>query len=224
MSSCPHRPDFPICVAARASRLSRLQLQEVLSELQCHLLQAAFQPLYVTTHGDHDQKRSLRDLDKTDFFTREIDALLLNRVCRAAIHSAKDLPDPLSAGLVVVALTRGVDPADALVLRDGETFEGLPAGAKIATSSLRREEVVRRLRSDLCFVDIRGVIEVRLKQLDDCLVDGVVMAEAALLRLGLERNRLRLPGESAPHQGRLAILARDDDLQMRQLFACIDDR
>ena len=118
------------------------------------------------TTGDKDQKTSLRTLEKTDFFTKEIDELQLAGGCRISIHSAKDLPDPLPKGLTMVALTQGVDPSDSLVLRENETIESLPHGAKMGTSSARREKNIRDLRSDFICVDVRGNIQARLALLD----------------------------------------------------------
>lgn len=214
-----------IIVGARSSPLSRAQVDEVLQELHRHHPDITFKPLYIATMGDIDQVTSLRDLDKTDFFTKEIDLLLVTGRCRIAIHSAKDLPEPIPDGLEIVALTRGINPSDVLVMREGDAFDTLPKKAKIATSSARREEVVRKMRPGLTFVDLRGTIGQRLALLDSYEVDGVVVAEAALIRLGLTHiNRIRLPGETAPGQGRLAVLARGDDDEMRSLFSCIDAR
>ncbi|MCC5832021.1 MAG: hydroxymethylbilane synthase [Chlamydiales bacterium] len=201
-----------IKVGARDSNLSRRQVEEVQAEY-AHLL---FEPVYVKTVGDRDRTTSLRILDKTDFFTREIDEMLLRGECRIAIHSAKDLPEPLPKGLELIKLTKGVDPSDSLVMRKGER---LSKAFVIATSSVRREEMVRTLTEDLFFVDIRGTIEERLAKLESGEVDGVVIAEAALIRLGLtDLNRIRLPGETAPLQGQLAILARKGDREMHSLF------
>lgn len=159
----------------------------------------------------------MRTVEKgSDFFTREVDALVRSGRCRLAIHSAKDLPDPLPEGLFLAALTRGVDPSDSLVLR---TPSRLPQGARIATSSLRREERVRELyqKEDMAlhFVDLRGTIDERLALLEKGEVEGVVVAEAALIRLGLTTlPRIRLPGPSVPLQGRLALLTRPEDEEM----------
>jgi porphobilinogen deaminase len=121
---------------------------------------------------------------------------------------------------VIVALTKGVDPSDSLVLREKETLFSLPPFARIATSSKRREAAVKELRPDFCFVDIRGSIDARLSHLDRGDIDGVVIAEAALIRLGwTHRNRLRLEVETAPLQGKLAILIREGDDEMKHLFA-----
>ncbi len=217
MPSCVSRA---ISVAARDSLLSQAQVQEIGAELPRVLLE----PVWVKTYGDCNLQISLKGMEKTDFFTREVDALVLQGICQAAIHSAKDLPDPLPAGLTLVALTKGVDPSDALVFRDGESLLSLKAGAKVGTSSVRREETVYRLRPDLVCVDIRGTIQQRLALLDGGVVDALVMAEAALLRLQLSRNRMILPGITAPLQGRLAVVARVGDENTASLFRAVDAR
>ena len=141
------------------------------------------------------------------------------KTVRLGIHSAKDLPDPMPVGLCIAAITQGVDPRDVLVLREGETLWGLESGAWIATSSERREEAVRSLRADLCFKDLRGTIAERLRLLETRAADGVVIAEAALIRLHLTHlNRLYLPGPTVEGQGKLAIVCREEDTEMRQLW------
>jgi len=203
-----------ILVGARDSPLSRAQFREVQSSISVQI-----EPVWVETSGDLDRKKSLRDLDKSNFFTKELDEMLLRGEIRAAIHSAKDLPDPIACGLSVIALTQSIDSRDVLVFREGETLETLPRNARIGTSSMRREDVVKALRSDLSFVDVRGNIGERLSLLDQRFVDGVVVAEAALIRLQLQSlNRIFLPGNTAAHQGRLAIVARTGDHEMQTLF------
>lgn len=224
-NNCSSTDSMMISVGARSSPLSRVQVQEILEELHQYYPSIFFEVSYVMTYGDKDRQTSLRDLERTDFFTREVDEMVLDGRCRIGIHSAKDLPIPLSDGLVVVCLTNGIDPSDSLVLRPGESVDLLPAGAKIATSSLRREEMVRQLRVDLQFCDIRGTIAERLAILERDEVDGVVIAEAALIRLGLTHlNRIKLPGETVEGQGKLAVVARIEDGEMRQLFAPLDSR
>lgn len=209
-----------IIAGARSSPLSRAQFEEAATEIHSLHPQITLEPIWVETIGDLDQKTSLRNLDKIDFFTRELDQMLLRGEVRIAIHSAKDLPEPLCKGLSLVALTRGVDPRDSLVFREGETLETLPKGAIIATSSIRREETVKRLRGDLQFIDLRGNINERLKKLQNREADGIVVAEAALIRLKLTHlNRIFLPGDTAPRQGQLAILARSGDEEMKHLFS-----
>lgn len=210
-------------VGARDSKLSRAQVEEVQRELQFHHPHVALEPIWLKTLGDKDLTTSLRTLGKTDFFTKEIDVLLLNNQCRVAIHSAKDLPEPMPTGLVVIALTKGVDPADVLVFRSGENLSTLSKGALIGSSCERRDSMVKALRSDLRCVDVRGTVDRRLFLLDTGIIDGLVAAEAGLIRLGLtHRGRICLEGESAALQGRLAIVACQDDLEIAQLFSCLN--
>jgi hydroxymethylbilane synthase len=211
-----------IFVGARDSRLSRAQVKEVEEELKKQGQEVSFKPVWIETPGDRDLVTSLTSLDKTDFFTKDIDQRQLAGEIRIAIHSAKDLPDPLPEGLRIVALTRGIDQSDVLVLRKGESLEELPVGAKIGTSSLRRIEALKELRSDFSSVDIRGTIDQRLLQLMTHKVDGVILAKAALIRLNLNRlNMIPLEGPVALHQGRLAVVAREEDADMGLLFSLI---
>jgi hydroxymethylbilane synthase len=219
------KPLVKYIVGGRGSPLSKIQIEEVQTLLKVHAPHVDLQPLWVETRGDKDRKTSLRTLGQTDFFTKEIDELLLKGICRLAVHSAKDLPEPLPPGLAMAALTEGLDSSDSLVLRDGQSLQTLPQGAKIATSSIRREQMVRELRSDLVCVDIRGNIGERLAVLDKGQIDGLIVAECALIRLQLtHRNRIRLAGQAAPLQGKLAVIVRENDGEMMELFKCLDSR
>lgn len=212
-------------VGARSSPLSKVQVKEIYEALHPYYPKLTFNIHYMSTQGDRDQKTSLRSLGRTDFFTADIDQWVLEKKGRLGIHSAKDLPVPLTQGLTLFCLTEGVDPSDSLVLRSDATFDQLPSGAKIATSSQRREEIVRQLRTDLSFCDIRGTIEQRLAKLSSCEVDGVVIAEAALIRLELTHlNRISLPGMTVTGQGQLAVVGREDDPELKALFNCLDCR
>jgi hydroxymethylbilane synthase len=197
--------------------LSRAQVEELFGFFPG----VNYQPIWTKTTGDLDKVTSLRSLDKTDFFTRELDQMLLAGEVDIAVHSAKDLPDPIPQGLKVIAYTKGVDPSDSLVLREGETLQ---AGFRIATSSVRREDTVKSICDGLTFMDLRGTIQERLAKLDRFEADGIVVAEAALIRLKLTHlNRIRLPGTTAAMQGRLAILTRADNHEMQTLFSTIHD-
>lgn len=208
-------------VGARSSLLSKAQVDEVYQAIACFVPHLQFQPLWIETKGDCDKTTSLRYLEKTNFFTDEIDRRQLEGEFRISIHSAKDLPDPLHPDLTIVALTKGVDPSDSLVVQEFP----LPQGARIGTSSLRREAFLKAWQPDLICVDMRGTIDERLQLLDLGSVDGVVLAEAALIRLKqTHRPRLRLEGEVAPLQGRLAVVALKSDTEIKQLFKSIDTR
>lgn len=209
-----------ILVGIRDSKLSHKQFEEVAANLN-----VSFEALPVKTTGDHDLKTSLRLMDKTDFFTREIDQMLLEGKCRISIHSAKDLPAPLPKGLKLIALTQGQDPSDTLVFREGESLETLRRGARVGSSSKRRDQVIRKLRPDLLCTEVRGTVEKRLEMLSEKTIDALVVAEAALIRLKLTHlNRIPLPGFSAPLQGQLAVMAREGDQEMEVLFASLDTR
>jgi len=211
---------YPIKIAARKSPLSQAQVAEVLNELQAFHPDIVFEPILVDTLGDRDRTTSLKTLGSTDFFTKEVDQLVLSGECQIGIHSAKDLPNSLESGLELIALTKGVDSSDALVTK----MRMLPEDPLVATSSFRREASVRELYPLARFVDLRGTIIERLSLLERGEVDGVVVAEAALIRLGLSHLlRERLPS-TTDLQGKLAVVAREGDLAMKQLFACINDR
>lgn len=210
-------------VGARSSPLSKIQVAEIYSALQHFHPHIHFQMHYMSTIGDRDQTTSLRLLERSDFFTRDIDQWVLEKRGRVGIHSAKDLPFPLPQGLIRFCLTKGIDPSDSLVLRPNETLQSLQAGAKIATSSLRREEMVKQLRTDFSFLDVRGTIDQRLAKIKTGEVDGVVVAEAALIRLGLTHlNRIRLPGTTTEGQGQLAVVGRKDDPEIMAFFSSLD--
>jgi len=210
-----------IIVGARSSPLSRVQVEEVFSLLKIHHPDVCFKAQWFQTSGDLDQKTSLYSMEKTDFFTKEIDEAVLKGQCRIGIHSGKDLPDPLPKGLKLVACTQGINPSDVVVLRDGESLETLKVGAKVGTSSFRREKNIKEVRSDLLCMDIRGPIERRLALLDSGEVDALIMAKAALIRLKIFKNEIELPGEVCPMQGRLAVVAQENDREIESLFSCI---
>ncbi len=204
-------------VGARGSPLSKKQVEEVLQELQKYHPLVSFDPIWITTTGDLDRTSSLRNMPKNDFFTKEIDEKQLQGQFRISIHSAKDLPDPIREGLAVVAITKGLTAEDSLLV--SPTFSGK---GKIATSSIRRELTIQELYPEATTVDIRGNIHERIATLERGEIEGVVMAECALIRLGLTHlKRLKLPPPYAEGQGQLAIIAQEGDSEMKELFSCM---
>ena len=203
-----------LTLIARDSPLSRAQVEEI-KEL---LGNPSFNEIYIKTAGDLDLKTSLITA-APDFFTREIDAALLEDRADFAVHSAKDLPSPLRSGLEMIALTKGIDPRDCLVLKG--RFDQLPLGAKIGTSSLRRQAMIPSLRSDLVAVDIRGTIDQRLSLLEEGL-SGVIIAKAALIRLKKKVNLIDLDWPTAENQGKLAVVAKKGRKDLLALFKDIN--
>jgi hydroxymethylbilane synthase len=145
-----------------------------------------------------------------------------------AVHSLKDLPTAPAAGVVLGAVTRREDPRDALVSRHGGGLDALRPGARVGTSSLRREAQIRSARADLVIVPLRGNVETRLRRLDEGACDAVVLALAGLLRLGLERRATEVLGPDrmlpAPGQGALAVQRRSADDAVAGLLEPLHDR
>lgn len=173
-----------------------------------------FEIVSIKTRGDRDTITLLSNVEGSDFFTKEIDDVLLTGKIDLAVHSSKDLPDILAEGLAVVFETEPLSPFDALVSRSNVTIMNLPAGCRIGSSSSRRKSQIRALRKDLEVVDIRGIIEERLALIDSGKIDALVVAHAALIRLGLEKRIAELLPldifKTHPKQGRLSLLAKGD--------------
>lgn len=208
---------------SRASKLALVQMDEVRSLLKKKGVKISFNLKTYSTRGDKNKTVSLTTSPADDFFTDTLDAALLNNEIDVAIHSAKDLPQTLRGGLSIFALTRGLDETDAFI---GKTaFDRLPAGSKVATSSLLRQQQVKALNPQIETVDIRGTIEERIQKMRDGYCDGLVVATAALKRLGLEKHiRDIMPWEAAPLQGQLAVVGRTEDTALEKLFIPIDVR
>jgi hydroxymethylbilane synthase len=173
----------PLRIGTRASALARWQagrVQAQLAELGC-----AAALVLIRTSGDQDRETPLRLIGGKGVFTKEIEAALLENRVDLAVHSMKDLPTALPAGLVIAAICRREDARDALVSRGRLTLNDLPRGARVGTSSLRRQAQLRHRRPDLEMVDVRGNVDTRLGKVDRGEYDGVVLAKAGLERLGM---------------------------------------
>ena len=209
-------------LGARGSPLARLQADEAIAALRpLFPPETVFATTWFETPGDRDLATPLSDPSvPTDFFTADLDRALLKGRIDLAVHSAKDLPSPLPAGLTVAARTRARDIRDALVFRPGE--EGLPPRV-VGASSPRRAETVRALYPDTVCQDLRGDVPARIRQLDEGAYDAIVVAACALERLGLaDRIGRYLPGDPLPQQGRLALVIRADDTDLVERLRPID--
>lgn len=217
-----------LSLISRGSNLARAQVQELQNMIGYFYPQVKFEAEFVESRGDRDKVTSLRGLEKTDFFTDTLDTALLQGKAQVALHSAKDLPDPLPNGLVIAAITPCIDPRDALVFAKTTNFDSASLSSqsfKVATSSKRREEAVREAIPHAVFCDLRGTIEERLKVIETGAADAVVLAEAALIRLGLTHlPRLYLSGKTTHGQGSLAIVVREDQPKLIEFFSILDIR
>jgi len=212
-----------IRIGTRKSPLALRQVDEVLDLLARQGIYFPYAVVGIDAPGDIDKRTPISEVEGSDFFTKGLDEALLSGHIDCAVHSAKDLPEMLPEGLEIVAMTASIDPSDAWVARNGFTFSNMPAGSKVGVSSRRRKEQVAALRPDLRIADIRGTIGERLRQYDEGRFDALVIASAALVRLGLEDlicERLD-PRFFQPHplQGRLAVSARSGDKEIKTLFS-----
>lgn len=179
---------------------------------------------FVTT-GDRVMNPSLAEIGGKGLFTKEIEAALLNGDADVAVHSMKDMPADIPPGLVIAAVPPREDPRDAFVTLDGRSLDDMPSGARIGTSSIRRGAQLRRRRSDLEVVPMRGNVGTRLEKLERGDADGTFLAEAGLRRLGANATRRHtLPLDvmlPALGQGFLCLQARAADQETLGFLARI---
>ncbi len=172
----------------------------------------------IRTLGDADQSRPLAEIGGQGLFTRELDRALLDGEVDLAVHSLKDLPTAFAEGLALAAVPEREDPRDVLIGPVGKatTLAGLPEGARLGTSSLRRQALALAFRPDLEVLPIRGNLDTRMAQVDEGHFHATLLAAAGVRRLGWgERVSEALdPGAwyPAPGQGALAVVVRTEAL------------
>lgn len=218
-------------IGTRGSPLARTQ-----TELVCRALRdadpglaapGALEIVVIRTTGDRVVDRPLAELGGKGMFCKELEAALLDRQIDLAVHSMKDLPTWLPAGLSIGAMLPRADPRDVLIARAGPCPIGeLPQGAVVGTASLRRRAQLLMRRPDLAMVTLRGNLDTRLRKLEAGEVDATLLARAGLDRLGLEPagSMLLQPDEMLPAvgQGAIGIECRADD-PIRTLLEAVDD-
>ena len=215
-------------IGTRASALALWQAREVAARIAAQPDSPAVELVHIRTSGDQQTERPLWQVRGQAFFTREIDRALLAEEVDIAVHSLKDLPTQLDAGLELAALLPRADPRDALLGLRGATLAALPAGARIGTSSLRRRAFLARLRPDAMLLELRGNVPTRIERLQHGEYDAIVLAAAGLVRLGLAQHVTEyLPAESFPpavSQGVIGICARSGDEATLRWLAALDAR
>lgn len=183
--------------------------------------------LQVVTTGDRVLDRPLAEIGGKGLFVKEIEEALIERRADFAVHSIKDVPGALPPGLRLACIPRREDPRDALVSPKYGTLEGLPHGARVGTSSLRRMVALKARRPDLQVLPLRGNVDTRLRKVDAGECDAIVLARAGLVRLGLQDRATQVlePGLSLPAvgQGALGIECREDDAETAQVLARLHD-
>lgn len=214
-------------IGSRGSALARWQAEHVAALLRERHPGLSVEIVIIVTTGDRILDAPLARIGGKGLFTKEIEEAMLDGRVDLAVHSLKDLPTTLPAGLALGAVLSRHDPSDALISARGERFQDLPRGARIGTSSLRRRAQLLRARPDLVVETIRGNVPTRLKRAAPGDMDAVVLARAGVERLGLGAHITEiLPAElllPAPGQGAIGIEIRSGDTRVQGLLAGLQD-
>ena len=212
-------------LGTRGSRLALVQCEQVAAALRAH--GARVEVVVIRTSGDRLAQVALADFGGKALFVKEIEEALLAGQVDVGVHSLKDMPAALPAGLLLAAFPIREDPADVLLTRGPGGWDGLSRGARVGTSSLRRRALVLARRPDLRPEPIRGNVETRIEKLGAGACDATILAAAGLRRLGLAPPHLTaLPVDEfvpAVGQGILAVEAREADREVLELLGRLDD-
>jgi len=217
-----------IRIATRNSALALWQAKHVQSLLCEAHPGIEIELVKIVTTGDQITDRPLAKIGGKGLFLKELEQALLNGDADLAVHSMKDVPVELAAGLVLDAVLPRANPYDALVSRDGRLLAELPPGSRIGTSSLRRQSLLLASRPDLVVLDLRGNVDTRLRKLDAGQYDAIILARAGLQRLGLgERITETLDSAGwlpASTQGIIGLQCREADEETKALIEPLADQ
>jgi hydroxymethylbilane synthase len=217
-------PPTVLRIGTRGSRLALAQSTWVAQQLRA--LGHAVELTSIQTTGDRLRDAALIALGGTGAFTKEIQRALLDETVDVGVHSLKDLPTARVPGLVLAAIPLRLPAGDALISHRHESFDALPAGAKIGTSSIRRRAQILFRRPDLTVFELRGNVETRISRLEQGPLDAIVLARAGLLRLKLGHLVAQdldwmLP---AVGQGALGLECRQTDARTIARVTSLNDR
>jgi hydroxymethylbilane synthase len=214
-------------IATRQSRLALWQAQHVAGKLREAHPGLAVELVPMTTQGDRIVDRSLAEVGGKGLFIKELEIAISEGRADIAVHSMKDVPSDMPPGMTLAAMLPRADPHDAFVSLRHEHFSALPQGARVGTSSLRRQCQLKYARPDLQLLTLRGNVETRLRKLQEGQYDAIVLAAAGLIRLGLEdRITHRFDLEQfvpAVGQGIIGIECREDDARSIELVRALND-
>jgi len=211
-------------IGSRGSALALWQAEHIQQRLAALGHEAAIR--VITTTGDRIQDRRLEQIGGKGAFLKEIEEAMLAGEVDLAVHSLKDVPTVLPAGLRLCAVLERADPRDAVLSSAGLALKRLPAGARVGTTSLRRRAQVAALRPDLVLQDLRGNVDTRIRKLREGVCDAVLLAVAGLERLG-RRGEVTEVLEAdvflpAPGQGAIALECRENDGPIAAAVAPLD--
>lgn len=214
-------------IGTRGSPLALWQAHFVAGELRAKIPDVRVELVEIQTTGDRVTDVPLTSFGGEGVFTKAIQDALLSQRVDIAVHSLKDLPTVVIPGLTLASVPPRGPTGDALVSHKWRRFDDLPLKATVATSSLRRRAQLLHRRPDLNLVEIRGNVDTRLRKLVEHDFDATILAEAGLIRLGLERHIAEVLDATwmlpAVGQGALGIECRSDDAACRAALAVLDD-
>ena len=215
-------------IATRKSQLALWQAEYVRDVLLQYHPDLNVELVKMTTEGDRILDTPLAKVGGKGLFVKELETGLLNGDADIAVHSMKDVPIELPEGLHLSVICPREDPRDAFISNDYKLFEDLPKGARLGTSSLRRQCQLAAQRPDLNIIDLRGNVNTRLRKLDAGNYDAIILAAAGLKRLGMQDRITQTlsPEISLPAigQGAVGIECRQDDDWVNELLAPLNDR
>lgn len=212
-------------IGSRGSQLALWQAHHIkaLLEAKGHTVELEI----IKTTGDKILDVALAKVGTKGMFTKEIEEALEAGTVDLAVHSLKDLPTELAGPFEIAAITERVDPRDAFLSVKYDSIEALPKGAKVGTSSLRRQAQLMQVRPDLEIFPLRGNVDTRVRKLEEGLYDAIILAAAGLTRLGkTQLVKQIIPTDvmvSAAGQGALGIEIRKGDTKMREALAFLND-
>ena len=213
-------------IGTRGSALALWQARSIAAALR-DLTGAEPELVIIKTSGDKFQQASFSEIGGKGVFIKELEDALLEERIDLAVHSMKDVPTELPSGLTIAAIGKREDVRDALLSSNGATLATLPQGARVGTSSLRRQSQLLHARRDLRMMELRGNVDTRISKLKRGDYDAIVLAKAGLDRLGLSENITEvLPQEvslPAAGQGAIGIEARAADAETLRVLAKLED-
>jgi len=216
-----------LAIATRESPLALWQAEHVRARLAALYPACEVDLLGVTTQGDKVQDRPLADVGGKGLFIKELEVAMADGRAELAVHSLKDVPMDMPEGFTLAAICEREDARDAFVSNRYLELDSLPGGARIGTSSLRREAQLRERDALMQVLPLRGNVDTRLRRLDEGRYDGIVLAAAGLKRLGYASRIASYldPEDSlpAPGQGAIAIECRADSADVAAALAPLAD-
>lgn len=213
-------------IGSRGSQLALWQANHIGAGL-ARIHGAEWEIIIIKTSGDRLQQSSVPQIGLKGIFIKELEEALFDGRIDLAVHSMKDVPTDVPAGLAFPAITRREDVRDCLLSRSGAQLSQLPPGARVGTSSLRRRAQLLRVRPDLTVLEVRGNVDTRIRKMAQEEFDAIVLAKAGLDRLGLAAQITELLScdlsMPAVGQGALGIESRTADTEVVSLVGALDD-